>query len=196
MDKPKILNLIIKQKYFDDIVNGKQTKEVRQVRPSNEKKLVQLNEDGDYIADMDDNILPVEYDYLRLYVGYAPDRDSMLVEIKDSYTEKETFLWTKEDGSPMLWRADDNGKILYFKTGEDGQYLRDENGELIPADENDDPDYTDPKRDEESGNGVPWYMPITYEWNGLTTFAMNVIYELGEIIELKHKERKKKRNDD
>ena len=65
----KVLNLIIKQKYFDAILAGRKVQEFREVRPTNIKKLLQLDKDGYEIADADGNAQPIKYDAIRFYVG-------------------------------------------------------------------------------------------------------------------------------
>ena len=41
----KVLNLIIKQKYFDAILAGRKVQEFREVRPTTVKKYIELDED-------------------------------------------------------------------------------------------------------------------------------------------------------
>lgn len=83
----KVLTLIIKQKYFDLIMKGEKTQEFREIRPSTEKRYVQLDEDGYEKIDENGNSIPIEYDAIRFYVGYNKNRDSALVEVKGAYTE-------------------------------------------------------------------------------------------------------------
>lgn len=71
-----ILTLIIKQKWFDEIIKGTKKVETREIRPTTQKRHVILDED-DAIIDI------IRYDAIRFYVGYNSDRDSALVEIKD-----------------------------------------------------------------------------------------------------------------
>ena len=42
----EILTLIIKQKFFDEILSGKKTQEFREIRPTTQKKYCQLDADG------------------------------------------------------------------------------------------------------------------------------------------------------
>lgn len=72
----KILNLIIKQVYFDAIIRGEKTQEFREVKPTTIKKLLQLDEEGYELLDENENSLPIQYDAIRFYVGYNKDRDS------------------------------------------------------------------------------------------------------------------------
>lgn len=88
----KILNLIIKQKYFDAIMQGRKVQEFREVRPTNGKRLVKFLCNGNEYAydeelpeDGEIDIEPIKYDAIRFYVGYNKDRDSALVEITDAY---------------------------------------------------------------------------------------------------------------
>ena len=110
----KILNLIIKQKYFDLIMQGRKVQEVREVRPSTVKKYIQLDDEGYEIEDENDNSIPIKYDAIKFFVGYNKDRDSALVEVTSAYTE--IFVDDKgepityehgvdSDGEPLLWYA-------------------------------------------------------------------------------------------
>ena len=83
----KVLNLIIKQKYFDAILAGRKVQEFREVRPTNIKKLLQLDDEGYEIEDADGNAQPIKYDAIRFYVGYHKDRDSALVEVLGAHCE-------------------------------------------------------------------------------------------------------------
>ncbi len=85
--KQKILTLIIKQKYFDAIMQGKKVQEFREVRPTNIRRYLQLDEEGFEEEDEYGNALPIEYDAIRFYVGYNKDRDSALVEVESAYCE-------------------------------------------------------------------------------------------------------------
>lgn len=107
----KVLNLIIKQKWFDEILAGRKTEEYREVRPTTFKKylkyvvndkvydslddpeLAPLNGDFDFDVDV------IKYDAIRFYVGYNKDRDSALVEVKDAFI---TFL-TDENGEDLTY---------------------------------------------------------------------------------------------
>lgn len=86
----KILNLIIKQKYFDAIMEGRKVQEFREIRPTTYKKLCETDqdEDGTFIKqDEHGTPIPQKYDAIRFYVGYNTDRDSALVEIKNANVE-------------------------------------------------------------------------------------------------------------
>lgn len=61
----KILNLIIKQKYFDAIMAGRKVQEFREVRPTTIKKLLQLDEEGYEVEDEYGNAQPIKYDAIR-----------------------------------------------------------------------------------------------------------------------------------
>lgn len=78
----KTLNLIIKQCYFDEIIKGTKKQEFREVKPTTIKRLVQLDKDGYEVEDENGNAIPIQYDALQLYVGYAKNRASALVEVK------------------------------------------------------------------------------------------------------------------
>lgn len=121
----KTLNLIIKQVYFDQIINGTKTQEFREVKPTTIKKLLQLDEDGYELEDENGNAIPIHYDAIQFYVGYNKDRDSALVEVKDEYCEifldenNEPIIYedgTDKDENPLEWVAEqvvfNLGKVL------------------------------------------------------------------------------------
>jgi len=80
----KILTLIIKQKFFDEIMSGKKKIETREVSKANAKKLVQVDESGFLVENPTSETSPYypkKYDAIRFYVGYKPDRDTALVKV-------------------------------------------------------------------------------------------------------------------
>lgn len=121
----KVLNLIIKQKYFDAILAGRKVQEFREVRPTTINKLLQLDEDGYEVEDEDGNAQPIKYDAIQFFVGYNKDRDSALVEVVGSHCEifvndkgePITYEYGRDkEGKPLVWVAEqvvyDLGKIL------------------------------------------------------------------------------------
>ena len=121
----KVLNLIIKQCFFDEIIKGTKKQEFREVKPTTIKKLLQLDEEGFEIEDADGNAQPIKYDAIQFYVGYNKDRDSALVEVLgahceifvDENNEPITYEHGRDkDGNPLVWVAEqvvfDLGKIL------------------------------------------------------------------------------------
>ena len=82
----EILTLIIKQKFFDEILSGKKTQEFREIRPTTQKKYCQLDADG-YCVEKDGVLQPKHYDAIQFFVGYNKDRASALVEVKDAKIE-------------------------------------------------------------------------------------------------------------
>lgn len=120
----KILNLIIKQKYFDEILAGTKTEEYREVRPTTFKKYLRYVVCGEEFADLDDvpdepkyndyldengfAVEPIKYDALRLFVGYNKKRDSMLVEVKDSILE---YL-VDENEQPIFYEYKGNQYVM------------------------------------------------------------------------------------
>ncbi len=93
----KILTLIIKQRYFDAILQGRKVQEFREIRPTNEKKYVQFDEQGQLILDENDCCVPVKYDAIRFFVGYQKDRDTALVEVKSAFTQ----VLVDDKGNPI-----------------------------------------------------------------------------------------------
>lgn len=102
----KILNLIIKQKYFNEIIAGTKKQEFREIRPSSEKKYCELGEDG-YCKVVDGVVVPRHYDAIRFYVGYNKDRASALVEVKKAEIE----LFVDENGEFIVLQQ--NGEDYY-----------------------------------------------------------------------------------
>lgn len=82
----EILQLIIKQKFFDEILAGKKKQEFREIRPNTQKKYCELDEEG-YCKERDGVLIPRHYDAIQFYVGYNKDRASALVEVKDARIE-------------------------------------------------------------------------------------------------------------
>ena len=97
----KILNLIIKQKYFDAIMVGRKVQEFREVRPTTIKKLLQLDEEGYEVEDEYGNAQPIKYDAIRFFVGYNKDRDSALVEVESAYCE----IFVDDDDKPIVYES-------------------------------------------------------------------------------------------
>jgi hypothetical protein len=95
----KTLTLIIKQKYFDAIMDGRKVQEFREIRPTTEKKYIELDEEGYAVEDENGNCVPVKYDAIRFYVGYEKDRDSALVEVKGAHTE----VFVDDAGEPIWY---------------------------------------------------------------------------------------------
>lgn len=121
----KVLNLIIRQKYFDAILAGRKAQEFREVRPTTINKLLQLDKDGYEVEDEDGNAQPIKYDAIKFFVGYNKDRDSALVEVVGSHCEifvnkngePITYEYGRDkEGKPLVWVAEqvvyDLGKIL------------------------------------------------------------------------------------
>lgn len=109
----KVLNLIIKQRYFDAILSGHKVKEYREIRPQNERKYVLIDDEGYAVEDENGNCVPVKYDAIRFFVGYNKDRDTALVEVKDAYTE----VFVDDKGNPIAYEygKDENGEpIMYY----------------------------------------------------------------------------------
>lgn len=106
----KILKLIVKQCYFDEIIKGTKKQEFREVKPTTIKRLVQLDKDGYEEEDENGNAIPIQYDALQLYVGYAKNRASALVEVKSAHCE----IVTDEKGEPIIYEhgIDKNGEPL------------------------------------------------------------------------------------
>lgn len=98
----KILTLIIKQKYFDEILSGSKTVETREIRHNNFKKYCELDEDGYAKFDEENGVfVPRQYDAIRFYVGYNKDRASALVEVKGA----NIGIFVDEEGKEIVYEA-------------------------------------------------------------------------------------------
>ena len=106
------LKLIIKQHFFDEIIKGTKKQEFREVKPTTVKRLLQLDSEGYELEDENGNGIPIHYDALQLYVGYAKNRASVLVEVRSSYCE----IITDEKGKPIIYEhgIDKNGEPLVW----------------------------------------------------------------------------------
>lgn len=82
----EILTLIIKQKFFDEIIAGKKKQEFREIRPNTQKKYCQIDNEG-YCIEKNGELQPRHYDAIRFFVGYNKERASALVEVKDTKIE-------------------------------------------------------------------------------------------------------------
>ena len=77
----KVLSLVIKKIYFDEIMSGEKTIEYRELKQTTMNKYT-------YIDSEDNKRYLRRYDALRLYVGYDKNRESALVEVSDiTYNE-------------------------------------------------------------------------------------------------------------
>lgn len=122
----KVLNLTIKHKYLCAVLEGRKVQEVREVRPNNIKRYLQLDSEGYEVEDEHGNSQPVPYDAIRFRSRENAD-DYALVEIKESYcemfTDDEGKLITYQhglnsEGEPLFWAAEQVvyrlGKILDY----------------------------------------------------------------------------------
>lgn len=102
----EILNLIIKQKYFDEIIAGTKKQEFREIRPSTQKKYCEIDEEG-YCKVEDGLFVSRHYDAIRFYVGYNKNRASALVKVKKAEIE----LFVDENDEYILLTQ--NGEEYY-----------------------------------------------------------------------------------
>ena len=104
----KVLTLIIKQRYFDEILSGEKKVETREIRPNTASRYIEYfnPETGEAYASPDE-IAPdapldarcIKYDALKLCVGYAADRPTALVKV----TGAEYFILTDSDGKDIVY---------------------------------------------------------------------------------------------
>ena len=115
--------LIIKQKFFDEIISGNKKQEFRELKPTTYKKYVVTNENGEAVEE-DGIFKPIDYDAIQFYVGYNKDRDQALVEVKGAVIE----ILTDEDGKDIIYEYEgveyllsqityDLGKVLSVTRG-------------------------------------------------------------------------------
>ncbi len=77
IDGLKVLTLNIKDEYFKEIMDGTKTIEYRRIKQTTINKYT-------YIDEADGKRYLRRYDVIRFFVGYHKDRDSALVEVKDT----------------------------------------------------------------------------------------------------------------
>jgi len=95
----KILQLIIKQKFYDEIIAGTKKQEFREVKPTTYKKYCEVDEEG-FAVMKNGKFVPKKYDAIQFYVGYHPDRSGALVEVK---------------GAEIVVFEDENHEIITYK---------------------------------------------------------------------------------
>lgn len=135
--KENTLYLTIKQCYFDEIVAGTKDKEYREIKSTTYKKYLDCSPDGvpywaeDEISEEDlikgdlwvwnNGVYPFfpqeSIYYLNLAVGYAKERDTMLVEVVDFSFEP---VMNPDTGKPLR----------FFDPDQSGHASYDENGDL------------------------------------------------------------------
>lgn len=76
----KVLNLIIKKVWFDKILKGEKTSEFRELKPTTWSRYAVCDANGPIVKD--GVVTPLEYDAIRLCVGYNKNRPVALVECK------------------------------------------------------------------------------------------------------------------
>lgn len=71
----KVLDLIVKQKFFDEILSGEKNQEFREIRPTTAKKYIryvcggkEYGDPGDLPEDGEVGVVPVKYDAIRFTV--------------------------------------------------------------------------------------------------------------------------------
>lgn len=104
----KVLQLIIKQQYFNEILSGEKKTETREIRPNTASRYVEFynTETGAVYQRPDDvpNDAPVDarcikYDAIKFCVGYAADRATALVKV----TGAQYFILTDADGKDIIY---------------------------------------------------------------------------------------------
>ena len=90
----EILTLIIKDNFFDQILDGTKKEEFREIRPNSQSKYCELDEEG-YCKEQDGILLPRKYDAIRFLAGkYEKGRREAIVAVSSSDIE----LFVDENG--------------------------------------------------------------------------------------------------
>lgn len=103
----KTLTLSIKQVYFDQILAGTKKTETREIKPTNSDKYIKYVCNGKEYSVNDElpegadiNIVPIEYDALKLLTGaYKDKRPYIIVECKGA----EVYFLTDENGNDITY---------------------------------------------------------------------------------------------
>lgn len=90
----KKLHLVLKDKYFKQILSGEKKEETREIRPKNIGKYLMLNKEDEFVGF-------VQYDSLVLYSGYQSGRPSL--EIENIKGEEVLEFLDDEDGNPLTF---------------------------------------------------------------------------------------------
>lgn len=129
----KTLQLIIKQKFFDEIIAGTKKQEFRVIKPTTVGKYLQFlvgekvyakeEEIPEDVKDEDIEPQPIHYDATQFYVGYNKGRSSALVEVTGAMIE----IFTDENGNDIVLKQNgieyidaqivyDLGKVIEYKS--------------------------------------------------------------------------------
>ncbi len=100
----KFVKLGVKPAIINRIVEGKPTTLKREIRPQNERKFIQLDDDGCAMCNEAGNSIPVHYDAVQVVCANR----SILVSIKEAYTE-------------LL--VDDEGNVLFYEIDGEPYYM-------------------------------------------------------------------------
>lgn len=140
--KENTLYLVIKQVFFDAILNGTKKQEYREIKDTTYTKFLDTAKVNDDVRIMFDSdkiteevfdkypndpmiynngvypYLPIEYKFLDLAVGYKKDRDTMTIAVEDIHFEPMMTKFGKEarfsdDGVRM--RIDENGELCIWQ---------------------------------------------------------------------------------
>lgn len=138
----KILNISIKQKYFDEILAGTKTHEYREIRPNNGKRYFRyLHEGREYTPQVDNDqipdddkpieLVPVKYDAIKLLTGaYSGKRPYMIIEVK----EATVVILTDENGDDIVYEWSDGKEYLAAEMDYTlGRIIEVSEGVTIPA---------------------------------------------------------------
>ncbi|HRY32097.1 MAG TPA: ASCH domain-containing protein [Bacteroidales bacterium] len=89
------LTLVLKQKWFDAILQGEKKDEHREIRPRNANRYCDFEADGKLIG-------PKNYDTIKFFMGYETDRPHMTVEVKSA----EVVFFEDESGELITYEED------------------------------------------------------------------------------------------
>ncbi len=94
----KILHLVMKKIYFDQILNGTKKNEIRELRPKSSNRYIEdkFNDNGEAYAS------PKHFDLLRLYLGYNKNRPHFDIEVRDA----KIYIIEDEQGNEETYFVD------------------------------------------------------------------------------------------
>lgn len=90
-----VIELRLKKKYFEAVLQGRKVQEFREIRPNNESRFIELDSEGYAVCDDAGNAKPIPYDAVK----FICDDSWVLVKIRESYTE----MLVDDAGEPIWY---------------------------------------------------------------------------------------------
>lgn len=82
MNEPKELYLVLKKKWFLEILKGEKTEEYRDYTDYYINKFCVFDKDGNWVDNQ-------RYDVVRFQLGYSKNAPQMIVELKEIFLEED-----------------------------------------------------------------------------------------------------------